>query len=186
MEDFPLSVPEEADTPKGISFLHDNNDEFFMREALKEAQKAYKKDEVPVGAIIVHKNRIIARAYNQVETLKDATAHAEMIAITQAAAGLGDWRLNECALFVTKEPCFMCAGACVNSRLGKIVFGVSDAKCGACGGTELNIPVFSGNYHNPVVISGVLEKESLAILQSFFKKARLREQKNKLKPEEQL
>ena len=172
--------PDEREEPqRGISYLLGNNDEFFMREALKEAKKAFDAGEVPVGAVVVHKNRIIARAGNQVEMLKDATAHAEMIALTQASAELGDWRLSECALYVTKEPCFMCAGAGVNSRIGKIVFGVGDAKCGACGGTALNVPSFAGNYHNPEVVSGVLADESLALLQSFFKKARLRELEQK-------
>src|SRR6266849_10773006 len=95
------------------------SDEAFMREALRQAQKAYEADEVPVGAVVVRAGRIIARAFNQVELLKDATAHAEMLALTQAEEAVGDWRLTECTLYVTKEPCPMCAGAIVNVRLGR-------------------------------------------------------------------
>src|SRR6187401_1645971 len=101
-------------------------DEHFMREALRQARKAAKQDEVPIGAVIV-------RAWNQVETLKDATAHAEMIALTQAQSALGDWRLNECDLFVTKEPCPMCAGALVHVRMRRVIFGCADERGGAAG-----------------------------------------------------
>src|SRR5262250_1532556 len=108
-------------------------DETFMREALRQAQKARAADEVPVGAVVVREGRIIARAYNQVELLKDATAHAEMLAITQAEQAVGDWRLNDCTLYVTKEPCPMCAGAIVHVRFTRVVFGASDPKGGAAG-----------------------------------------------------
>src|SRR6478672_7192514 len=94
-------------------------DEYFMREALRQAQKAYSADEVPVGVVVVREGKIIGRAYNQVELLKDATAHAEMLALTQAEAALGDWRLTDCTLYVTKEPCAMCAGAIVHTRLAR-------------------------------------------------------------------
>src|SRR6476469_10482488 len=104
------------------------SDEFFMTEALRLARKAFASDEVPVGAVIVRNGEIIARAYNQVETLKDATAHAEMLAITQAESVIGDWRLNECELYVTKEPCAMCAGAMVHVRLRRVIFGCTAAK----------------------------------------------------------
>src|SRR5881392_3093023 len=103
-------------------------DAAFMREALRQAQKAYEADEVPVGAVVVRAGRIIARAYNQVELLKDATAHAEMLALTQAEAAVGDWRLTDCDLYVTKEPCPMCAGAMVHVRVARVVFGASDPK----------------------------------------------------------
>src|ERR1700720_2912892 len=109
------------------------SDADFMREALRLAQKAYAKEEVPVGAIVVRGGRIIARAHNQVELLKDATAHAEMLAITQAAHALGDWRLEGCTLFVTKEPCPMCAGALMLARLKRLVFGVRDDRAGGAG-----------------------------------------------------
>src|SRR5947208_17071611 len=105
-----------------------------MGEARRQACKAWERDEVPVGAVIVQNARIIARAYNQVETLKDATAHAEMLAITQAESVIGDWRLNECDLYATKEPCPMCAGALVHVRMRRVVFGCVSAKDGAAGG----------------------------------------------------
>src|SRR2546425_11316487 len=113
--------------------LEPPNEEYFMREALRQAQKAYDTDEVPVGAVIVRAGRIIARASNQVELLKDATAHAEMLALTQAQEAVGDWRLTDCTLYVTKEPCPMCAGAIVHTRLARVVFGASDPKGGAAG-----------------------------------------------------
>src|SRR5512133_4065745 len=101
-------------------------DEKFMSEALKEARKALEKDEVPVGAVVVCEGKIIARAHNQVELLKDATAHAEMLALTQAEAAVGDWRLPDCDLYVTKEPCAMCAGALVHTRIRRVIFGCAD------------------------------------------------------------
>src|ERR1700748_62599 len=106
----------------------------FMGEALRLARKAFQADEVPVGAVVVRAGRIIARGYNQVELLKDATAHAEMLALTQAEAAVGDWRLNECDLYVTKEPCVMCAGALVHVRIRRVIFGCPDAKSGGAGG----------------------------------------------------
>src|SRR5207253_10355755 len=109
-------------------------DDSFMNEALRLARKAFAAEEVPVGAVVVRGDRIIARAFNQVEMLKDATAHAEMLGITQAESAVGDWRLNECDLYVTKEPCPMCAGAMVNARLRRVIFGCSDPKTGAAGG----------------------------------------------------
>src|SRR2546427_10195536 len=109
------------------------NHQHFMREALRQAQKAYEADEVPVGAVVVRVGRIIARAYNQVELLKDATAHAEMLALTQAEAAVGDWRLTNCDLYVTKEPCAMCAGAIVHVRLRRLIFGCADPRGGAAG-----------------------------------------------------
>src|SRR5256884_7109325 len=109
------------------------NHQHFMREALRQAQKAYEADEVPVGAVVVRAGRIIARAYNQVELLKDATAHAEMLALTQAEAAVGDWRLTNCDLYVTKEPCVMCAGAIIHVRIRRLIFGCADAQSGAAG-----------------------------------------------------
>jgi tRNA(adenine34) deaminase len=143
------------------------SDQYFMGEALRQAVRAYEAEEVPVGAIIVKDGRIIARACNQVETLKDATAHAEMLAITQAEEALGDWRLNDCTLYVTKEPCAMCAGAIVHARLARVVFGASDAKAGAAGGV-LNLLQFPGFNHHSAITSGVREEECRRILQSFF------------------
>src|SRR6184192_1726573 len=98
-----------------------DRDEAFMREALRQAQKAYEADEVPVGAVAVRAGKVIGRAYNQVELLKDATAHAEMLALTQAEAGVGDWRLVDCDLYVTKEPCVMCAGALIHVRIRRLI-----------------------------------------------------------------
>src|SRR5437764_13002522 len=114
------------------------SDHYFMGEALRQAKRAYEAEEVRVGAVVVRQGRIIARAYNQVELLKDATAHAEMLAITQAEETVGDWRLSDCTLYVTKEPCPMCAGAIVHVRLARVVFGARDAKAGAAG-SALNL-----------------------------------------------
>ena len=152
-------------------------DEGCMRLALRQAAVAAEAGEVPVGAVVVYEGRIIARAHNQVEMLKDATAHAEMIAITQAAAGIGDWRLTKATLYVTKEPCVMCAGAMVNSRLGRLVFGCPDPRAGAAGGA-LNVTDFPGLLHRVEVQSGVLQDECQAILQEFFRRRR-QEQNNK-------
>src|SRR5689334_24998547 len=110
------------------------SDHFFMGEALRQAARAYQAEEVPIGAVVVREGFVIARAYNQVELLKDATAHAEMLALTQAEDVVGDWRLSDCTLYVTKEPCPMCAGAIVHTRIARVVFGASDPKAGAAGG----------------------------------------------------
>src|ERR1700719_1883294 len=115
------------------NLIEQPTDESFMREALRLARKAFTQEEVPVGAVVVRNGRIIARAYNQVELLKDATAHAEMLALTQAEEAVGDWRLTECTLYVTKEAWPMCAGAIVHTRVARVVFGASDPKAGAAG-----------------------------------------------------
>lgn len=148
--------------------------EYFMRQALRQAQEAEEKGEVPVGAIVVWKQKIIARAGNQVETLKDGTAHAEMIALTQASAAVGDWRLTECCLYVSKEPCAMCAGAMVNCRLGKLVFGCPDPRMGGAGGA-LNITSFPGMLHRVEVEAGLLQEECSAQLKDFFRRRRQQE-----------
>lgn len=142
-----------------------------MQEALRQAGKAAQAGEVPVGAVIVRDNQIIARAWNQVEMLKDATAHAEMLAITQAEAAVGDWRLNDCTLYVTKEPCAMCAGAMVHARLKEVIFGVGDPKAGAAGGA-LNLLNFPGFNHTCSVRGGVREQEAKELLQTFFREKR--------------
>lgn len=147
------------------------SDEHWMHEALRLARKAATIGEVPVGAIIVHQGKAIAKAYNQVETLKDATAHAEMLALTQAQSALGDWRLNEATLYVTKEPCPMCAGAIVHCRLNRVVFGVGDAKGGACGGA-LNLLQFPTLNHKCQITPGVRAEESKHLLQEFFRQQR--------------
>jgi tRNA(adenine34) deaminase len=147
------------------------SDEYFMGEALRLALIAYEADEVPVGAVIVRELKIIARAHNQVELLKDATAHAEVLAITQAANGLGDWRLEGCTLFVTKEPCPMCAGAIMLSRVKRLVFGVRDDRAGGAG-TVFPIPSAKGLNHVVEVVAGVKEDEARVLLQSFFRAKR--------------
>ena len=147
------------------------NDEHFMREALRQAQKAYEANEVPVGAVVVRGSHIIARASNQVELLKDATAHAEMLALTQAEAAVGDWRLTDCDLYVTKEPCPMCAGALVHTRIRRLVFGCTDSSAGAAG-SVMNLLQMPTLNHRCDVASGVLKDECSAILQSFFRKRR--------------
>jgi tRNA(adenine34) deaminase len=161
-------MEEEGDEPIIIT-----TDEHFMREALRQARKAAKQDEVPIGAVIVRENHVIARAWNQVETLKDATAHAEMIALTQAQSALGDWRLNECDLFVTKEPCPMCAGAIMHCRVRRVIFGCPDLKGGAAGGfwNLLQAPNLN---HRSEIVSGVLGDECVTMLKSFFRDARER------------
>jgi tRNA(adenine34) deaminase len=146
-------------------------DEAFMREALRQAQKAYEAEEVPVGAVVVRAGRIIARASNQVELLKDATAHAEMLALTQAEAAVGDWRLADCDLYVTKEPCVMCAGALVHVRMRRVVFGCADLRSGGGGGI-INLLQHPTLNHHCDITSGVLENECAAILQDFFRKKR--------------
>jgi tRNA(adenine34) deaminase len=143
------------------------SDDHFMREALRQARRAARAAEVPVGAVIVHEGGIIARAHNQVELLKDATAHAEMLGITQAQTALGDWRLNACTLYVTKEPCPMCAGALVQARMGRVVFAAADPKGGAAGGA-LNLLQFPGFNHRCDITQGVLEEEARALLREFF------------------
>jgi tRNA(adenine34) deaminase len=153
------------------TLIHLPSDDDFMREALRLAQKAYAKEEVPVGAVVVRGGRIIARAFNQVELLKDATAHAEMLASTQAEAALGDWRLNDCDLYVTKEPCAMCAGALVHVRMRRVVFGCADERSGAAGGT-VNLLQMPGLNHRCEITSGVLRDECAALLQTFFKARR--------------
>ncbi|EEF58252.1 tRNA adenosine(34) deaminase TadA [Pedosphaera parvula] len=147
------------------------SDNYFMGEALRQAVKAYDREEVPIGAVIVREGRIIARAFNQVETLKDATAHAEMLAITQAEAAVGDWRLNECTLYVTKEPCPMCAGAIVHVRLSRVVFGLSDPKGGGAGGA-MNLLQFPTLNHRAEITHGVREQECRSLLQQFFSEQR--------------
>jgi tRNA(adenine34) deaminase len=146
-------------------------DESFMSEALRLAQKAFAKEEVPVGAVVVRAGKIIARAFNQVEMLKDATAHAEMLAITQAEAAIGDWRLNECDLYVTKEPCAMCAGALVHVRMRRVIYGCADPRSGAAGGS-INLFQMPGLNHRCEISDGVLADECAALLKSFFQARR--------------
>ena len=138
-----------------------------MEIALQEAVKALQVDEVPIGSVVLQNNTVIGRGYNQRETLKDPTAHAEMIAITAAANTKGDWRLDDCVLYVTKEPCSMCAGAIVNSRLKMVVFGCYDEQEGCCGSLYqlCGDPRFSTTV---AVKGGILEKKCLGLIQEFF------------------
>jgi tRNA(adenine34) deaminase len=145
------------------------DDEYFMREALLQARKAYDTDEVPIGAVVVRGGKIIGRAYNQVELLKDATAHAEMLALTQAEAAVGDWRLIDCDLYVTKEPCVMCAGALVHVRIRRVIFGCADSRAGAAG-SIINLLQLPSLNHRCDITRGVLQNECASILQEFFKK----------------
>jgi len=169
------SIVYALDGPQGrgytLKMLEPLPDEYFMREALRQGQKAYAADEVPVGAVVVREGKIIGRAHNQVELLKDATAHAEMLALTQAEAAVGDWRLMDCDLYVTKEPCAMCAGAVVHTRIRRVIFGCADPSAGAAGSMMnlLQMPTFN---HRCEITSGVLQKECAAILQDFFRKRR--------------
>lgn len=160
------------------AFIDLTSDGYFMGEAIRMAKRAYAADEVPIGAVVVRNGKVIARAWNQVETLKDATAHAEMLAITQAEAVVEDWRLVDCDLYVTKEPCPMCAGAIVHARLRRVIFGCSDSRGGAAGGwinllqtTELN--------HRSDIASGVRSDECVGLLKSFFAERRMRQEEDK-------
>ena len=148
-----------------------HSDHYFMGEALRQARRAWEQEEVPVGAVVVHEGRIIARAHNQVEALKDATAHAEMLAITQAESVAESWHLNECDLYVTKEPCPMCAGALVHVRMRRVVFGCASPKDGAAGGVVdlLRHPKLN---HHCEVVSGVRNDECAEMLKEFFRERR--------------
>ena len=148
----------------------------YMSEALKEAEKAVAAGEIPVGAVIVWDGSIIARAHNMTETMKDPTAHAEILAIREAAKALGGWRLTDCEMFVTVEPCSMCAGAIVWSRIGKLYIGAMDPKAGACG-SLMNIPQDERLNHFVDIETGVMEEECSLIMKEFFRK--LRSSKNK-------
>ena len=140
----------------------------WMKQALLQAEKAFAAEEVPVGAIVVHNGKVIGRGYNQKEQFNDPTAHAEMIAITAAANTLGDWRLNDCYLYVTKEPCPMCSGAIINARIKMIIFGCYDEETGCCGSLYqlCGDPRFKTKI---AVKGGVLENDSLSLIQNFFK-----------------
>lgn len=157
-----------ADEPAVIDL---QSDQYFMGEALRLARRAWAKEEVPVGAVVVREGRIIARAWNQVETLRDATAHAEMLAMTQAESVLDDWRLTDCDLYVTKEPCPMCAGAIVHCRVRRVIYGCRDPKAGAAGGF-INLLQHPNLNHRSEITAGVLEEETREILREFFARRR--------------
>jgi tRNA(adenine34) deaminase len=161
-----MSVPEEP-------IIDLQSDHHFMGEALRQALRAYEAEEVPIGAVIVREGRIIARAFNQVETLRDATAHAEMLAITQAEEVVGDWRLTDCTLYATKEPCPMCAGAIVHVRIRRVVFGAADPKAGAAGGV-INLLQYPTLNHRTDITAGIRGEECKNLLQTFFAEQRAR------------
>lgn len=168
----PVDCPYEKLYPSEL----ERNAEYFMTLAYNEAIEAWKKDEVPIGAVIEHEGRIIASAHNQSRSANDPTAHAEILAISQAANSLGDWRLNECTLYVTKEPCPMCSGALVIARIGKVFYGLPDPKMGCVGGAT-DLGNLSESNHKFESVGGVLEALNHEILKAFFEKKRF-ENKN--------
>ncbi|MFA5250384.1 MAG: tRNA adenosine(34) deaminase TadA [Parachlamydiales bacterium] len=151
--------------------LNAKKDLYFMQEALKEARKAFERGEVPVGAVVVIQDKIIARGHNQVELLKDATAHAEMLALSVAFAFVQDWRLTEATLYCTLEPCLMCAGAMFSSRLGRLVWGAKDLRLGA-GGSFLDLFQIKHPMHTISVTKEILADESTRLLKLFFQRQR--------------
>lgn len=147
------------------------DDRYFMALAFNEALEAWREDEVPIGAVIARNGEVIASAHNRTAGANDPTAHAEMLAITQAANAVGDWRLNECALYVTKEPCPMCSGASVMARLGRVVFAWGDPKMGCLGGA-FPLHELPNLNHRVNVASGVMEEECRSVLQAYFRRKR--------------
>ncbi len=159
----PLPCPFEKRFPSELV----RDDRYYMQGAYNEAIEAWKADEVPVGAVIAYGGQIIARAHNQVDTLRDPSAHAEMLAITKAANVIGDWRLNGAVLYVTKEPCPMCAGAGIMARLQRVVYGVRDPKMGCLGGATA-LHLLPRLNHRVEITAGVMEEECLELLQAWF------------------
>ena len=152
--------------------------EAYMKEAIKQAKKAYKIEEVPIGCVIVYENKIIARAYNKRNYKKNTLAHAELLAIDKASKALGDWRLEGCTMYVTLEPCQMCAGAIVQARIDKVVIGTMNPKAG-CGGSILNLLEMEEFNHQVEVVRGVCEEECQSLLKDFFKELRDKKRKQK-------
>ncbi len=151
---------------------------FWMDQALREAEKALEAGEVPVGAVVVQRGKLVGRGYNRVEQLQDPTAHAEIIALTAAANTLNSWRLTGCTLYVTLEPCPMCAGALLNSRIDRLVFGAEDNQYGACGG-RLQLCTKGFFNHKVTILSGIRETQAQELLDTFFKTIRDRPSQNK-------
>jgi len=158
-------------------------DEKYMKEAIRQAKKAWKIEEVPIGCVIVYEGKIIARGYNRRNTDKNTTSHAEINAIRKASKKLGDWRLEGCTLYVTLEPCQMCAGAIVQARIDKVVIGSMNPKAG-CAGSVLNLLEMDGFNHKVEVERGVLEEECSTMLSGFFKELRMEKAKAKAKAKE--
>ena len=155
-------------------------DEKYMREAIRQAKKAWKLDETPIGCVIVHEGRIIGRGYNRRNTDKSPLAHAEITAIRKASKKIGDWRLEECTLYVTLEPCQMCAGAIIQSRIPRVVVGCMNPKAG-CAGSVLNLLDVKAFNHQAELTTGVLEEECSALMTGFFKELREKKEKEKAK-----
>ena len=151
---------------------YNNIDEFYMNEALKQAKKAMKINEVPIGCVIVHNGKIIARGYNRRNTDKSTLAHAEILAIRKAGKIIGDWRLEDCVMYVTLEPCPMCAGAIVQARIPRVVMGTMNSKAG-CAGSVINILQLEKFNHQVEIEKGVLQEECQKIMQDFFKELRI-------------
>lgn len=168
-----MHLPFEKRFPSELNRDHD----YYMSHAYNQALLAWEKDEVPIGAVIAREGVIIASAYNQTRSTNDPSAHAEMLAITQASNYLGDWRLNNCILYVTKEPCPMCAGALVIARIQKVYYGIRDPKMGCLGGAT-NLAQLPESNHKFEAIGGILEKENHTLLNAFFEKKRA-EKKNR-------
>ncbi len=159
-----INLPELPTSPR--------SDEFFMALALEEARRAFDLGEVPVGAVAVANGEVICSAHNQVEGCNDATAHAEIGLIRKCSALRGDWRMEDVTIYVTKEPCAMCAGAMVNARVKKVVFGMSDPRCGGCGSSALNVVSFPGMLHCVETLCGVREEECRELCREFFRRVR--------------
>lgn len=159
-------------------------DEQFMKEAIKQAKKAYKQDEVPIGCVIVQNGEIIARAYNKRNKKRNPLAHAEIMAINKASKVLGDWRLEDCTMYITLEPCQMCAGAIVQARIPKVVIGSMNPKAG-CAGSILNLLQVQAFNHQVELVRGVMEEECTNMLQEFFKELRDKKKEEKKKLQDQ-
>ena len=151
-------------------------DETYMRAAIVQAKKAYKREETPIGCVIVYEDKIIARGYNKRNWKKNTLAHAEILAINKASKVLGDWRLEDCTMYVTLEPCPMCAGAIVQARIPKVVIGSMNGKAG-CAGSVMNLLQTEGFNHQAEVVSGVLKEECSQLMTGFFKELRLKKKK---------
>ena len=150
-----------------------NLDEKYMKDAIRQAKKAYDLEETPIGCVLVHEGKVIARGYNKRNKKKNTLAHAEMIVIDKASRVLGDWRLEECTMYVTLEPCPMCAGAIVQARIPKVVIGSTNPKAG-CAGSVINLLDMAGFNHQVEVVQGVLEEECSQLMRDFFKELRLK------------